>query len=334
PIDVTILTGIDGLRKNGHILAARDLLLDKTIYKPDVKAYNAVINGLCKNGTLDDALELKSRMIDKGISPTVVTWKEVKGLLNEMVNHKISLDVVTLNVLVDAFCKEGNVKEAREQEKMDKAKELFDSITGNGLKPSIISYGTLMNGYCKRGKVDEALRLFLEASSKGLEHTTALCKTHQIAEAFSFLRAMEDKGVSPNIITYGILINGLCKDGKLEDAKNILNELPSKGLQPNIKIYAVIIRALCEEGFVDEAKDVLIKMERSGCAPDSMTYNTIICCLLKKKEVYKALPLLEEIHKRGFSADASTLSMLISYLQEFEEDNNLMEIIKKVVPKI
>ncbi|EYU40956.1 hypothetical protein MIMGU_mgv1a025192mg, partial [Erythranthe guttata] len=100
------------------------------------------------------------------------------------------------------------------------------------------------------------------------------------------------KGVSPNIITYGILINGLCKDGKLEDAKNILNELPSKGLQPDCQV---------------------------------MTYNIIIHCLLKNKDVYKAMPFLEDMHKRGFSVDAATSLMLINDMQGSDKDDILLK---------
>ncbi|XP_012832969.1 PREDICTED: putative pentatricopeptide repeat-containing protein At1g12700, mitochondrial [Erythranthe guttata] len=58
--DVTILTVIDGLCKAGRVHTARDLLLllEKTIYKPSVKAYSAVIDCLCKGGMVDNALEL------------------------------------------------------------------------------------------------------------------------------------------------------------------------------------------------------------------------------------------------------------------------------------
>ncbi|XP_012845016.1 PREDICTED: putative pentatricopeptide repeat-containing protein At1g12700, mitochondrial [Erythranthe guttata] len=60
PDDVTILTVIDELCKAGRVHTARDLLLllEKTIYKPSVKAYSAVIDCLCKGGMVDNALEL------------------------------------------------------------------------------------------------------------------------------------------------------------------------------------------------------------------------------------------------------------------------------------
>ncbi|EYU40951.1 hypothetical protein MIMGU_mgv11b018047mg [Erythranthe guttata] len=219
---------MDGLCKAGRVHTARDLLLllENTIYKPDVMAYNAVINGLCKCRMVDNALQLKSRMIDKGISPTVVTYSSmIQGLCD-----------------FDGYCLQG---------KMDRAKEVFDSITGSGLTPCIISYNSLINGYCKKGKVDEAWRLFLEVSSKDLEQTT---------------------------VTYNTMIHGLLKADLLMDGNFIriwklgkyipvcnliVKRIPSKG-------------SLCREGCVDEAKNLLVKMERSGCAPDSVMYNNII----------------------------------------------------------
>ncbi|EYU29501.1 hypothetical protein MIMGU_mgv11b021218mg [Erythranthe guttata] len=145
---------------------------------------------------------------------------------------------------------------------------------------------TVINRLCKNGHVHAARDLLWLMLSILLD---SLCKTHMIAEAFSFLRAMEDKGVSPNTITYRILINGLCKDGKLKHAKNLLNGLLSK----------------------DEANDLLVKIEScSECAPDSMAYNNIIHGLLKMKEIYKAMSFLEEMYKRGFSGDSQPMQLL------------------------
>ncbi|KAL8495354.1 hypothetical protein ACS0TY_019494 [Phlomoides rotata] len=57
--EVTYLIVINDLCKAGHTLRARDLLmiLEKGRCKPDIKAYSTVIDSLCKDRMVDDALQ-------------------------------------------------------------------------------------------------------------------------------------------------------------------------------------------------------------------------------------------------------------------------------------
>ncbi|KAK4383635.1 putative pentatricopeptide repeat-containing protein, mitochondrial [Sesamum angolense] len=65
PDEIMYLIVLNGLSKAGHTLAARDLLgfFENMSCKPNVYAYNTVIDGLCKDKMTDDALYLLSRMI-------------------------------------------------------------------------------------------------------------------------------------------------------------------------------------------------------------------------------------------------------------------------------
>ncbi|KAL8497575.1 hypothetical protein ACS0TY_021057 [Phlomoides rotata] len=90
-------------------------------YKPNVYSYNAVMDGM-----VDEALHLLPELSDKGILPDVVTyssiihglcsfsrWNEAKYfLLVEMVDHRVPLDVVAFNTLINMHCKEGNMRDA------------------------------------------------------------------------------------------------------------------------------------------------------------------------------------------------------------------------------
>ncbi|KAL0448163.1 UNVERIFIED_CONTAM: putative pentatricopeptide repeat-containing protein, mitochondrial [Sesamum latifolium] len=79
PNEVTILTVINGLCKAGHTLTACDLLglFEKTSFKPDVCSYSVVIDSLCKDRMVDEALQLLAKMIDKGISPNIVSYNSM-----------------------------------------------------------------------------------------------------------------------------------------------------------------------------------------------------------------------------------------------------------------
>ncbi|QHN95741.1 Pentatricopeptide repeat-containing protein [Arachis hypogaea] len=89
--------------------------------------YNIVVDGLCKGGLLNDALDLYFNMLGRGISPDIVTytsiiygfchvsqWKEAGLLLNEIFIKDISLDVYTFNIIIDALCKEEMLLQAHD----------------------------------------------------------------------------------------------------------------------------------------------------------------------------------------------------------------------------
>ncbi|KAL0318231.1 UNVERIFIED_CONTAM: hypothetical protein Scaly_2852700 [Sesamum calycinum] len=225
-------------------------------------------------------------------------WKDAKDLITEMVDHKIPLNVITFGILVDAFCKEGMVKEAENVVEIMMQRNMSPDVVtcrfADGLKlfkdmqaeqviPNLVTYNTLLHG---------------------------LCMNKQIAEAFSFLHIMEEKGVNRDITTYNILIHGLCKDGKVEIARDVFNSLPCKGLQPDVQLYNIIIGSLCQERTCrEEAKCLLVEMEKSGCAPNSWTYNVCIQGVLRRKLLVEAKTFLDEMYRRGFSPDATSASM-------------------------
>jgi len=88
--------------------------------------YGAIIDSVCKDKLVTDALLLYSEMtVKKIIYPDIVTYstiiyglfivgqmKEGVALLNEMSLKNISPNVLTFTTLVDGLCKEGEVKKA------------------------------------------------------------------------------------------------------------------------------------------------------------------------------------------------------------------------------
>ena len=59
--------------------------MDKRGCKPDVMTYSTIIDSLCKDEMVDDALKLFNEMIlHKGILPDVVTYSSlIRGLCNQ-----------------------------------------------------------------------------------------------------------------------------------------------------------------------------------------------------------------------------------------------------------
>jgi pentatricopeptide repeat protein len=77
--------------------------------------YSIIIDSLCKDRLVTEALNFLYEMMSKGIQPNLVTynsliqglcnfgrWSEAKTLLNEMVQRKIMPDVHIFSILVDS----------------------------------------------------------------------------------------------------------------------------------------------------------------------------------------------------------------------------------------
>ncbi|KAL0292878.1 UNVERIFIED_CONTAM: putative pentatricopeptide repeat-containing protein, mitochondrial [Sesamum calycinum] len=232
PDATTFNTLIKGLFLVGEIAEAEKLfkkLLSEKLCEPDEIMYLIVLNvidGLCKDKMTDDALYLLSRMIERGISPNIVTynsmiqglcivgrWKNVKDLFNEM---------------LDGYCLRGQ---------MGKAKRVLNTIADSGLKPSIISYGSLINGYCKQGRVDEAWHLFMEISCKGLQHDT---------------------------VNYNTMIHGLFCKGRFADGWKLFNDMQARSVMPDLQTYTILLDGLCRTQQIAQAFSFLCMMEDTG----------------------------------------------------------------------
>ncbi|XP_039166744.1 pentatricopeptide repeat-containing protein At5g57250, mitochondrial-like [Eucalyptus grandis] len=159
--------------KDDRVLDAYKLLMGAIDHVPmDVVDYSIVVNGLCKRGYLNQALDLCSFIRKKGIALNVVSYNSVinglcrQGRLMEAFRLCDSLERVgqvpseiTYGTLIDALC--------REQFLID-AQLLFQKMILKGLKPGTHVYNSLIDSYSKIGMLDNALKLLHEMEMKGL----------------------------------------------------------------------------------------------------------------------------------------------------------------------
>ena len=52
---------------------------------------------------------------------------------------------------------------------------------------------------------------------------------------------MVEKGCSPDVFSYTILINGYCKIKKIDEAMHLFHEMSNKGMIPNVVTYNNLI---------------------------------------------------------------------------------------------
>ncbi|WCJ28613.1 Pentatricopeptide repeat (PPR) superfamily protein [Euphorbia peplus] len=135
----------------------------------------AMLDGLCKDGLVHDAMKLFGVMREKGTMPEVVVYTAV----------------------IDGFCK------AR---KLDDAKRIFRKMLDNGIAPNAFTYTVLIQGLYKCDSVDDAVDFAFQMLDAG--HTPnvvtfvglvdRLCKRKGVEETRGVIEELRKKGFFVN----------------------------------------------------------------------------------------------------------------------------------------
>lgn len=131
----------------------------------------AMLDGLCKDGLIQEAMKLFGLIREKGTIPEVVIYTAV----------------------VDGFCK---------AEKLDEAIRIFRKMQNNGISPNAFSFGVLIQGLYKCKKIEDAVAFCIEMLESG--HTPnlttfvglidGLCNEKGVDEAHSVVETLKQKG--------------------------------------------------------------------------------------------------------------------------------------------
>ncbi|XP_022952706.1 pentatricopeptide repeat-containing protein At4g38150-like [Cucurbita moschata] len=131
----------------------------------------AMLDGLCKDGLIQEAMKLFGLIREKGTIPEVVVYTAV----------------------VDGFCK---------AEKLDEAIRIFRKMQNNGISPNAFSYGILIQGLYKSKQLEDAVSFCIEMLESGHSPNLTtfvglideLCKEKGVDEAHTVIETLKQKG--------------------------------------------------------------------------------------------------------------------------------------------
>lgn len=238
PVDVLgVLVG------RGAVLDAYRLVIGARDGLPamDVVDYVTVIDGLCKGGYVDRALDLCVFAMKKGVE----------------------INVIVYNVILNGLCREGCLVEAF---------RVFDSLEKVGIVASDFTYGTLIDGLMREGFLLDAREMFERMVVKGVK-----CNSHvygslvegysrfgYVEEGLRLVREMEDGCFEPDGFIVSAVMYGFCREGDLEKALHFFDHIKGKGRFPDFLGFLHLIRGLCAKGRMEEARSVMREMLQSG----------------------------------------------------------------------
>uniref|UniRef100_A0A2C9W657 Pentacotripeptide-repeat region of PRORP domain-containing protein n=1 Tax=Manihot esculenta TaxID=3983 RepID=A0A2C9W657_MANES len=117
-------------------------------HPPDRITFSILLDGLCKQGDLDDALTLFNVMEKSRLKPDHVIY-------NILINEP---DVDTYSTIIKGFCNEGL---------LDEAYKTFRGVEDGGCLPDGCCYNVIIQGFLKLKELTKASKLIDEMVDKG-----------------------------------------------------------------------------------------------------------------------------------------------------------------------
>ncbi|CAL5081219.1 unnamed protein product [Urochloa decumbens] len=253
-----------------------DEMIERGI-EPDVPAYNALIDALCRGGDVALAHEqLKDMQRSRGLVPDAATYgpflrsacasKDARAalrVLDRMRTRNLTPNVFTYNAVIRLLCDLGEV---------DEAYNILNEMATCGEMPDIWSYNTLLNAHCKLKEVNKALRLISRMDKESClpdRHSynmilKMLVSVGRVDRAIEVWDGMEKRGFHPGAATYAVMIHGLsCKKGRAEEACSYFLRMVDEGIPPYQATCQVLRDRLLRLGLRDDLEMLTDRMRRS-----------------------------------------------------------------------
>ncbi|CAK7329137.1 unnamed protein product [Dovyalis caffra] len=279
---------LEGFYKQDKFLEAFDYFvrISDANVKLGMWVYNVLINGLCHQGYVDEAMEVFDITCKRtGLPPTLHMFKTLffglckrgwsvvaESFFEEMEAQGYFVDKVMYTSLMNAYGKD---------KKMKMAMRVYFRMLKTGCDPDVSTYNTLIHGFLKMGLFDKAWVLW---------------------------NMMNGLGIQANEVTYNLMICNYCKQGKLDCATALLNSMIPCNLAPRVHCYTPIMAALYKQNRCLEADEFCEGMLESGIVPDHILFFVLMKNKPKGLELQLCLLMLQAIAKNGCGLDHSSLS--------------------------
>ncbi|WOL09492.1 pentatricopeptide repeat-containing protein [Canna indica] len=274
-------------------------------------AWNLMVDILGKNGQFETMWDAIRSMKQEGALSTATFFsafgsycaagrlKEAIMTFDVMDRYGISKDVVAVNSLLSAIC--------REDGRTSDAADFFDRVKIN-IPPDADTFAILLEGWEKEGNVARAKNTFGEMvirvgwnadnMSAYDAFLTTLVRGSQPDEAVKFLKVMQAKNCLPGLKFFSNALDILIQQNNHLHALALWDIMViDSGLIPNLAMCNAMIVVLCNNRDLDSAYRLLDEMPCFGVFPDTFTYNTIFGCLIRNKKAQEAERFFVEMRK-------------------------------------
>jgi len=139
-------------------------------------------------------------------------------------------------------------------------------------------------------------------------------------------------GITPDVVTYSILIKASCSGGNLQNALLLFRQFQSKGLAFDQVAFNTLLLACSKADQIADAEDIFEEMCRLGLRPTHITASIMVKMYGKAKMVDKAIHIAEAIEKdHGLKPNLHVYTCLIQACTQNKQVRHSWEIFNKMV---
>jgi pentatricopeptide repeat protein len=255
--------------------------------RPDHVTYTTVVSALAAAGDMARAHAVLDEMAAAGVPANRVTYNillkgycqqlqisKARELFQEMVTDAgIQPGVVTYNTLMDGCVLTDDSTGAL---------AFFNEMRSRGIAPTTVSYTTLMKAFAMSGQPKMAHKVFeeMERDPRVAVDRAAwnmlvegYCRLGLVETAKQVVERMKERGVQPDVATYGSLAKGIAVARKPGEALVLWNEVQERCLEEaDEELLGALADVCVRAAFFKKALEIVACMEQKGIAPNKTRY--------------------------------------------------------------
>ncbi|XP_071707292.1 pentatricopeptide repeat-containing protein At5g15010, mitochondrial-like [Rutidosis leptorrhynchoides] len=277
-------------------------------------SWNLVVDMLGKHRSFDAMWDAVKSMKQEGIL-SLATFASIFGsyVIADRVKEAIRAfevmdqygclaDIVALNSLFSAICRDGKTVDAS---------EFLDSVKSK-IKPDADTYAILLEGWEKERDVVNAKRTFRDMVDEiGWEPSnfpaydsflnTLLKGSGGIREALKYFESLKERSCYPGTVFFKAALNEAATKGDLKSGILLWDGLTvQNGFKIDTELYNSMILLYVNVEEAELAKKTLDEMVLNGVFPDSDSYNILLQYLLTVRMLKEAQVMFSEMNRNEF----------------------------------
>ncbi|MQL97966.1 hypothetical protein Taro_030672 [Colocasia esculenta] len=169
-----------------------------------------------------------------------------------------------------------------------------------------------------------------------LTYNVVMCAKYRLGKLDQFHRLLDEmnkNGLAPDLHTYNILLHVLGKGDKPLAALKLLNYMRDVGCHPRVLHFTTLIDGLSRAGNIDACQYFFDEMVKKGCEPDVVSYTVMITGYVVAGEFDKAQVMFDEMISRGQLPNVFTYNAMIRGLCLGEKYDDACCMLKEVENK-
>ncbi|KAJ8758574.1 hypothetical protein K2173_000295 [Erythroxylum novogranatense] len=255
---------------------------------PNQITIRSMTNALCKEGKLQNFVDMIDRIHGKRCSPLVIVntglvfqileegrLEDAMALLKRMLQKNMIIDVIGFSLFVYAEVKLGD---------LNLALEMYEEMLKRGFNANSFICTSFIGTYSTRGRITEANQLLQEMEKIGLKPydetfsflIEGCAKAGRGQESLGYCEKMMERGLIPRLSAFNEMVGNLKEIEDVKQANEILTRLLDKGFLPSEVTYSYLMAGYERHGQLQEVLKLYYEMEYRSLAPGLLAYTSLI----------------------------------------------------------